>query len=385
MDTPTIGVLGGYGNTGRHIVRLLLQHTDAHLVVAGRHILRAREFARECNEQVGQERVCATYAHASDAESVAHAFEHAHLLIVASSTGRFTEQIAAAALEVGCDWLDIQYYTPKLAVLDRLTQRIEKAGRCFVTDAGLHPGLPALLVRYAATCLEVLEVAQVFAVFNLPGGFPKTPSLYEFTRELMRSRCGVYREQQWRFSSGLGAGETREVDFGFGFGTRLCAPMMLEEMRVLPEMFPTLRETGFYIAGFNWFVDWVVMPLLWVSGKVAPPLWVKPMAHLLHWGTRLCANPPYGAVVQLEACGWKSGQRQQLRVQLFHPDPYLFTAIAVVAGVLQYLNGEGRKAGLWFAGHLYDPQEAFQHMRAMGVKIEQQMSPIQGTCPFCRR
>lgn len=383
MDTPTVGILGGYGNTGKHIVRLLLGHTDAHIVIAGRHILRAREFAKECNEQIDKERVCATYAHAADAESVMHAFDGAQLLIVASPTGRFTEETATAALEIGCDWLDIQYYTPKLAVLKSLAQRMEGAGRCFVTDAGLHPGLPALLVRYAATCFEVLEAAHVFAVFNLQGGFPRTPSLYEFTRELMRSRCGAYREKQWRFFSGLGAGEMRQADFGFGFGTRLCTPIVLEEMRALPETFPTLREAGFYIAGFNWFVDWVVMPLLWLSGRVAPRLWVKPMAQLLHWGTRLYANPPYGAVVKLEACGWRGDQRQQLGVQLFHPDPYLFTATAVVAGVLQYLRGYGRKTGLWFAGHLYDPQEALRDMQAMGVKVQQEMSPNQGACPFC--
>ncbi len=384
MGTPTIGILGGYGGTGKHIVRLLLEYADAHLVIAGRQILRARQFARECNEQAGTERVCATYAHAAAPESVMHAFDGARLLIVASPTGRFTEETATAALETGCDWLDIQYYTPKLAVLKGLAQRIEGAGRCFITDAGLHPGLPALLVRHAATYFDVLEVANVFAAFNPRGGFPRTPSLYEFTRELMRFRCGAYRDGQWRFFSGLGAGEGQQTDFDFGFGTRLCTPMMLEEMQALPEMFPTLRETGFYVAGFNWFVDWVVMPLLWLSGRVAPRLWVKPMAQLVYWGTRLCANPPYGAVVKVQACGWQGEQKHQLSLQLYHPDPYLFTAIATVAGVLQYLRGRGRKTGLWLAGQLYDPQEALWDMQRMGVTVRQEVSPIQGMCPFCR-
>ncbi len=384
MGTPTIGILGGYGGTGKHIVRLLLEYADAHLVIAGRQILRARQFARECNEQAGTERVCATYAHAAAPESVMHAFDGARLLIVASPTGRFTEETATAALETGCDWLDIQYYTPKLAVLKGLAQRIEGAGRCFITDAGLHPGLPALLVRHAATYFDVLEVANVFAAFNPRGGFPRTPSLYEFTRELMRFRCGAYRDGQWRFFSGLGAGEGQQTDFDFGFGTRLCTPMMLEEMQALPEMFPTLRETGFYVAGFNWFVDWVVMPLLWLSGRVAPRLWVKPMAQLVYWGTRLCANPPYGAVVKVQACGWQGEQKHQLSLQLYHPDPYLFTAIATVAGVLQYLRGRGRKTGLWLAGQLYDPQEALRDMQRMGVTVRQEVSPIQGMCPFCR-
>ncbi|MCS6949105.1 MAG: saccharopine dehydrogenase NADP-binding domain-containing protein [bacterium] len=385
MDTPTIGILGGYGNVGRHVVRLLLQHTGAPLVVAGRHILRAREFARECNRQVGDERVCAAYAHPAEPGSLRHAFEGAQLLLLASPTGRFAEQTARAALDLSCDWLDVQFYTPKLEALHRLRARIEGAGRCFVTDAGFAPGLPALLVRYAATQLEAVETANVFAVLSPQGGFPKTPSLYEFARELMRCRYGAYRDGVWRFSSGLGLGEARQSEFGFGFGARTCLPLMLEEMRALPQMLPSLQETGFYIAGFNWFVDWVGAPLLYLAGKMLPTLWVRPMANLLHWTTRLLATPPFGAILRLESHGWREGRRYNLVLQLYHPDPYLFTAIAVVAGVLQYLRGEGRKTGLWFAGHLYEPVGMLHAMRQMGVQVQEQLSPIQGACPFCGR
>jgi saccharopine dehydrogenase (NAD+, L-lysine-forming) len=385
MDTPTIGILGGYGNVGRHVVRLLLEHTEAHLVIAGRHILRAREFARECNQQAGKERVCATYAHPAEPDSLMRAFDGARLLVLASPTGRLAQPTAATVLKIGCDWLDLQFYTPKLQVLQNLRERIEEARRCFITDAGFAPGLPALLVRYACCLLEEVDAANVFAVISPPSGFPKTPSLYEFTRELMRCRYGVYRDGRWISSSGLGLADERQSEFGFGFGARSCLPLLLEEMRALPKIYPSLRETGFYIAGFNWLVDWVGVPLLCLTGKILPALWVRPMAHLLYWATRWFANPPHGAVLRLEACGWRDGRRQNLVVQMYHPDAYLFTAIATVAGVLQYLRGHGQKVGLWFAGHLYDPYEALQDMQAMGVTVRQQISPIQGTCPFCGR
>jgi len=84
----------------------------------------------------------------------------------------------------------------------------------------------------------------------------------------------------------------RQADFGFGFGMRPRVPMMLEELRALPQMCPSLRETAFYMAGFNWFVDWVVMPLILLGGRLAPRWTRKPLAYLLHWGTRLYANPP---------------------------------------------------------------------------------------------
>ena len=33
---------------------------------------------------------------------------------------------------------------------------------------------------------------------------------------------------------------------------------------------PSLRETGFFVGGFNWFADWVAMPLGMAALKVAP-------------------------------------------------------------------------------------------------------------------
>jgi len=46
MAVPKIGKLGARITSGRRIATLLEQ-TNAHLVIAGRHILRAQEAARE--------------------------------------------------------------------------------------------------------------------------------------------------------------------------------------------------------------------------------------------------------------------------------------------------------------------------------------------------
>lgn len=385
MDTPKIGILGGYGRIGNLLARLLLEHTDARLVVAGRNPQRAKSTAHEWNQQFAGGRVCGAYADASCAHSLWEAFEGVDLLVVAAPVARYTETVARAALHIRCDLLDVMFSACKLRTLHALAEDIARSGRTFITDAGYHPGLPALMVRYAGSLLEDVEVANIFSVINPQSGFPLTGSLEEFVQELSRLRCMAYRDGQWNRATGLGLSEMRQADFGFGFGMRSCVPMMLEEMRALPQMFPTLRETAFYVAGFNWLVDWMVMPLIILGGRIAPRWTRKPLAYLLHWGTRLCTNPPYGAVIRLEACGWKGCERQRLCVQLYHPDPYALTAIATAASILQYLRARARKPGLWFAGHLGDPSETIRDMQAMGAKYQQGMSPVQGTCPFCGR
>lgn len=344
MDSPRIGILGGYGRVGDAMVRLLLEHTDVRLVIAGRNPRRARETAQQWNQHYPGERVCGVFADASCARSLWEAFEGMHLLVVAAPVASHTETVARAALRLDCDYLDVVFSTRKHRILRALAESIAQAGRTFITDSGYHPGLPALLVRYAGSQLEPLEAANVFCVISPQGGFPLSGSLYEFTQELSRLQCMAYRGGQWHRATGLGLSEMRQADFGFG--TRPCVPMMLEELRALPQMLPSLRETAFYMAGFNWFVGWVVMPLILLGGRLAPRRTRKPLAYLLHWGTRLYANPPYGTVTRLEACGWRDCERQRLSVQVYHPAPHALTAIAVVAGILQYLRGHARKPGL---------------------------------------
>ena len=113
MDKKTILILGGYGNTGRPLARLLLQESDAQLVLAGRNLDKAQGFANELNQAFEGNRVRATYVDASDLASMRKVFSEVNFVVMASSTTQFTRQVATAALEARIGYLDIQYSTQK--------------------------------------------------------------------------------------------------------------------------------------------------------------------------------------------------------------------------------------------------------------------------------
>ncbi|MER3474916.1 MAG: hypothetical protein C4335_13040 [Armatimonadota bacterium] len=142
MDSPRIGILGGYGRVGDAMVRLLLEHTDARLVIAGRNPRRARETAQQWNLQCPGERVCGVFADASCAHSLWEAFEGMHLLVVAAPVASHTETVARAALRLDCDYLDVVFSTRKHRILRALAGSIAQAGRTFITDAGYPRGFP---------------------------------------------------------------------------------------------------------------------------------------------------------------------------------------------------------------------------------------------------
>ncbi|MDK1029872.1 MAG: hypothetical protein QGD96_11180 [Anaerolineae bacterium] len=53
-------------------------------------------------------------------------------------------------------------------------------------------------------------------------------------------------------------------------------------------------------------------------------------------------------------------------------DAYVLTAVPVVACLLQYLNGNIRRAGLWFQANLVEPKQFFDDIERLGVGINVQ-------------
>lgn len=372
--TQTILLLGGYGNTGTLLARWLLQETDARLVIAGRSLEKAEHLAVELKQADPKEanRISTRRADASDPASLAAALQGVDLLLVASSTAQYARQVAQAAIDAHADYLDIQFSTQKIAALISLAGEIERAGLCFITDGGFHPGLPAALVRYAATQLDPLHSAIVGSVIKINWRNLHLPdeTAIELVQGLGDYQPLVFRQGDWQKAGWRDAWAYRSMDFGDPFGKQYCAPMFLEEMRNLHQVIPTLVETGFYVGGFNWFVDWLVLPLAMAGLRLFGGAALKPAVRLMRWGLQNFSKPPYSTLLKLEARGNRLGQPATLNLTLSHEDGYQFTAIPVVACLLQYLDGSIRRAGLFTQANLVDPTRLIADMQRMGVRVE---------------
>jgi saccharopine dehydrogenase (NAD+, L-lysine-forming) len=71
--------------------------------------------------------------------------------------------------------------------------------------------------------------------------------------------------------------------------------------------------------------------------------------------------------LQVEAKGQKNGKPVQLKVQIEHEDGYELTAIPVVAFLKQY--EKVRCPGLHMLGHFAEPNQLFEDMKQMGIRI----------------
>ncbi len=374
MGTKNLLILGGYGNTGRPLARLLLQETDAHLLLAGRDLAKALALAAKLNAGFGGDRVRGCHVDAADPASLRQAFAEVDLVAVASSTADYTEQVAGAALEAGIDYFDVQYSTHKAAVLQGMARQIEEAGLCFITDGGFHPGLPAALIRYLAPEFDEVKTARVGSVIKIDWtALELAPStMEEFVTEFMDFESLVFRDGRWQKASLLAMMKPETVDFGRqagpGFGRQYCIPMFLDEMRAIPVLYPELQETAFFVGGFNWVVDWLISPLVMAALKLWPSRAKRPMGRLMLWGLRTFGKPPYGTLLKAEIRGQKDGLARAIDLILYHEDGYAFTAIPAAACLLQYHDGSISRPGLWLQANVVEPQRFMRDMLRMGIR-----------------
>ena len=364
MAANTILVLGGYGGAGTAISRMVLKETDADLIVAGRHIEKARALAEALNRDFSGDRASWAFADAADRKTLAEPFGRADLVIDAATTTSFVETTARAALEARADYLDIHYPQEVVPILEGLAPEVEGAGLTFVTQAGFLPGLPSVFVRRAGAFFTKYRRAAASVAMRTdfdPGG-----AVLEFVDTLGDYSADVYREGGWRRA---GYRDVRKVDFGPPLGERACYPTTLAEMRDLPERLG-IEEIGAYVAGLNWFVDYLVTPLAFALGKVKRGLGRRQLAQLMVWGSR--RFKPEGEAVSfvLEAEGEKDGKGVTVRMTARHDEVYEFTAMPVAAFLVQYLDGSAKKPGLGMMGDLVDPKRFIDDLKRMGAEVE---------------
>jgi saccharopine dehydrogenase (NAD+, L-lysine-forming) len=357
-------ILGGTGYTGKPIARLLLEHSEAIITIATRHLDKAQALTNELNQQYSGLRVSAVYADAADAASLRAAFHDQDLIVVAAPTTAHAEIVVRTALEIGVDYLDVQLGAGKFALLQSVAGEIKRSGRCFITEAGFHPGLLAALVRYAATFLDSIESATTIGYINMGKNLPYTEAVNELVEVFKEYQAQVYKNGQWTKASSF---EMRTIDLGSDIGRKLCYSMFFEELRPLPIIYPCLRNVGFFISESHWMTDWVIMPITWIWLKIMPKA-VHPIGRLLWWGMGTFHKPPDRVELQVQASGVKEGKSVEIQASIAHPDGYELTAIPVVAALLQYLDGSARKPGLWMMGYLCEPIRLMKDMEKMGAQ-----------------
>ncbi len=363
-------IIGGTGTTGIKIAELLLKYTDATVIIAARNRGKITESVKLLREKYQTDKIFGAVTDAGDKESLQKLFADIDMVIVASGTADLVEVVVQVVLDSNIDYLDIQYSTHKIKKLKAFGIEIKDRGKLFITDAGFHPGLPAALVKYSEYKWGNIRSAIVYSVLKQDwrGLDIRMGTKIEFVKELVDYDPYFYSKGKWEKASMLSTKDFKEVDFGEHFGKQNCIPMNFEELKVVVEQLPNLEETGFYIAGFNRFIDLVLLPFSMVWMKMFNKFGIKSIARLMFRSLKKSSKPPFRTILQMEA---RNTDNEKFGLRLSHEDGYWFTAIPVAACLKQYMNGALPGSGLYCMGNIVEPQQIITDMKKMGITIEE--------------
>lgn len=364
MKKSSVLLIGANGSTGRLLSYWLLNKTNVVLHLAGRNLAELECQAIQLRQEFPTKSIHFVFADSTQFESLIKACQNITFVVDATTAVGETLLVAKAALAQRCDYLDFHVDQKTIKLLQSIHSKILEQDRVFITQAGFHPGLPAALVRFAVTKLKVIKKATISMAMNI--SVKKTSSLYELVDLIMNYRVEIFKNYHWQLAT---MSDMKQVQFGSRFGKRTCYPIHLEELRILPNLFP-LETTGAFVAGFNWFVDYLVIPFAMVLQKIKKGLGRKLIAQLMFWGINNFSTDAQGVEVVLEAEGRDdSDEKKELIILIAHNDAYQFTAISIMGCILQYLNGS-IKPGLHLMGQIVTPDLLLKDMEEMGVTIQ---------------
>ena len=197
--------IGGGGGMGRHAVSLI-QSFDAviEITVADLNESSANSFAAEMSSKVN-----ALGLDVNDSEAMSRAMQNADIVINTSGPFyRFGVPILQAAINEGCNYLDIcDDWEPTIEML-KLDQAAKTAGVTAIVGLGASPGLSNMLALIAMRELD--EVSSVFTGWDLGGAKPEEESSQEGPNaamihgiEQMTGKVQIYRNGAVELASPL--------------------------------------------------------------------------------------------------------------------------------------------------------------------------------------
>ena len=361
---PRVAILGGAGALGRRLSRRLFAlRPDLHLVIAGRRKDPLEAEVAALNTAFGG-RASAEVCDAADIRSVAALVKDATLLVTAAPVAEHMGTVAEACAAERCDVVDSHADPRAFTAWQTRRDDFEISGRKCIAQAGLHPGLAPPLLRYLAEGFEPgLRLMTAMAMYEHD---LHPSSLLEIVDIMATAEMKMFKEGRWQSAGVYGP----EIDFGSRFGRRRGFPIYMEELGELPAAL-SATELAAYVAGYNWFADLLVAPVVPLMHKIKPGWGRWSAAKTIAWSLRRFAPEQRdGCELVAEAKGTIDGRTMTRRGLVGADSTWDLTAACLVGCIAQLLDGTAARPGVFRMADVIQGAPLLRALADSGIEVQ---------------
>lgn len=154
-------VVGGYGGVGRFISTALGDRFPGQVVVAGRNLQKAQDFAAEIDNKVLPVKLDISLS--DDVASVLDDNVAVVVMCVDNQDMRFIEQ----CIDRRIAYVDISATHEVLSKIEKLDSKAREGGSTILLSVGLAPGLTNLLASQCTTALDEVDNVDIFLFMGM--------------------------------------------------------------------------------------------------------------------------------------------------------------------------------------------------------------------------
>ena len=353
MSNRSVGIIGGYGLTGRIVAQALSRSAGIEIVIGGRDLKKAAAALEGDAIPSGK----AVAVDAFDAESLKGFCRGRDVVINCTGpTCLVQDRIARTALALGIHYVDPGGYD---AVLNSVRDEASRGQSVVVVSAGLFPGIAELLVQHVSGQLDEIERVDLF----IEGRSDLSLAVFEdMIHYLFPRPTGYFKGGIWTPCSKWSTSSYRFPD---PIGRQSVVPIQWREL----ERFATQRKPAHLGVNIGTTVPFLllkgVIPALFKNRTRAGASILKKLYD------RDIARYRDTYVLVAEAVGKKDRRPRRITgtIVATGSDHYFLGAIACVLTARMILD-QDIAPGVRFLADAVEPASFLERLRDYGLKFE---------------
>jgi saccharopine dehydrogenase-like NADP-dependent oxidoreductase len=291
MISKSILILGGYGNFGQRIVRLLAKDPTWHILIGGRRIAKAQKLTEQIKTESPDANIN-TYFIDWQSTQFLQQLKASQCQLLIHAAGSFHQQsyvVPKTAIELGIHYIDIADNRAFVCGIDELDEMAKNNQIAVISGAGALPGLSSCIIDSFIDKFEMLR--EIY--YGISPGNQLERGLGNIASILGSTGKPFDRLEKGRWNTVYGWQDLHRHYYGDLIGKRWHANVDIPDLTLFPSRYPKIKSVVFHAGLEVAFLHWVLWQMSWLGRFHLVNQWhkmVKPISTMSRWFKSLCTN-----------------------------------------------------------------------------------------------